>query len=555
MRVRLLSQGTGSFRLEAFDPAGVPVLTVASFANRPLDPAQLQTRVGAESSLFTVERASLTLADPHSSAPTRIAAVGDLHLREGLRAEHHLDLEALLGAIEAGADVPDVLLMAAPVASRKMPEAAVAVAEDLLGLLQQFLAAEPLAATRLVLVTEGALAAAEGEVPDPCLAPALGLLRSAVSEHPGRFCAIDLDGSEASLEALPAALRAGETELALRDGRASVARLAVGAEVLTPPPGTWRLDATKPGTLESLALVESPDAAGPLGPGEVRVQMQAGGLNFRDVMIALGLYPDAGVPIGSEGAGLVVEVGPEVTDFTPGERVMGLIPNAFAPLARADGRTIARVPANWSFEQAAAVPIAFLTASYALGELADLRAGERVLIHRGAGGVGMAAIQLAQGIGADVFATASPGKWKVLEELGIPPERIASSRDLDFEEKFLQATGDEGVDVVLNSLAGDFVDASLRLLPRGGRFLELGKTDVRAPNRIAAVHPGVSYRAFDLTEAGPERIGRMLTEVLEAFAAGELRHYPISTRSVCEAPAAFRLLREGANVGKLVLTP
>ncbi|HEY3552407.1 MAG TPA: type I polyketide synthase, partial [Solirubrobacterales bacterium] len=151
-------------------------------------------------------------------------------------AQRYPDLKVLLATIEEGVEAPDLLLIGAPCPHAKVPKAAAAAAEDLLGLLQQFLAAEPLAATRLVVVTEGALAAADGEVSDPRLAPALGLLRSAASEHPGRFCAVDLDGSEASLGALPAALGTGETELALREGRASVARasraklLAAGEE-------------------------------------------------------------------------------------------------------------------------------------------------------------------------------------------------------------------------------------------------------------------------------------------------------------------------------------
>ena len=142
------------------------------------------------------------------------------------------------------------------------------------------------------------------------------------------------------------------------------------------------------------------------------------------------------------------------------------------------------------------MPTVFLTAHYGLGDLAGLSAGEKVLIHAGAGGVGMAAIQLAHHRGAEVFATASPAKHDVLREAGVAPERIASSRDLDFKEKFLELTDGAGVDVVLNSLAREFVDASLDLLPRGGRFLEMGKTDVRDAERVAAEHPGVAYRAY-----------------------------------------------------------
>ena len=234
---------------------------------------------------------------------------------------------------------------------------------------------------------------------------------------------------------------------------------------------------------------------------------------------------------------------------------MGLLSDAFSPLARGDARTLVEVPSSWSFEQAAALPIVYLTACYALRDLADLKAGERVLIHAGAGGVGMAAIGLARRLGGEVFATASPAKWGALEKLGIAPERIASSRDLEFKDKFLSETEGEGMDVVLNALAGEFVDASLELLLRGGRFIEMGKTDIREVEQVAADHPGVSYSAFDVSEAGPERCGEMLVELVALYEGGDLQGPPLAIWDMRRAPEAFRHLREGRNVGKVILTP
>ncbi len=224
-------------------------------------------------------------------------------------------------------------------------------------------------------------------------------------------------------------------------------------------------------------------------------------------------------PIGGEAAGVVAAIGPEVEGLKPGDRVFGLLPNAFAPLAIADQRLLMLLPAGWSFAEGAAMPIVFCTAYYGLLDLAELKAGERVLIHAGAGGVGMAAIQLAHHFGAEVFATASPAKWETLRGLGLDEDHIASSRTLEFREKFLATSGGEGVDVVLDSLAREFVDASLELLPRGGRFLEMGKTDIRDPEQVAADHPGVAYRAFNLPEVPAERCGEMLRELTELFAA------------------------------------
>ena len=190
-----------------------------------------------------------------------------------------------------------------------------------------------------------------------------------------------------------------------------------------------------------------------------------------------------------------------------GDRVLGLADGGFGPVAVADARLLVPVPDGWSFAQAAAVPVAFATAWYALVDLAGARAGQRLLVHAATGGVGMAAVAIARQLGLEVFATASPGKHGVLRAMGLDEAHVASSRDGGFEAAFLAATGGAGMDIVLNALAGELTDASLRLLPRGGTFAEMGKTDLRDPARVAADHPGVAYRAFDLGEAGPGPAG------------------------------------------------
>ena len=206
------------------------------------------------------------------------------------------------------------------------------------------------------------------------------------------------------------------------------------------------------------------------------------------------------------------------------------------------------------FAEAASVPVVFLTAYYALSDLAGLRPGRRLLVHAAAGGVGMAAVQLARHWGAEVFGTAGPGKWSVLRTQGFDEAHLANSRTLEFAERFRTATGGEGVDVVLNSLAREFVDASLRLLRPGGHFLEMGKTDIREADEVARRHPDVAYRAFDLQDAGPDRIQEMLGELVALFEQGVLRPLPITTWDVRRAPEAFRYLSQARNVGKIVLT-
>ncbi|NLT07729.1 MAG: KR domain-containing protein, partial [Solirubrobacterales bacterium] len=409
------------------------------------------------------------------------------------------------------------------------------------------------AVARLAIVTQGAVAAGERESPDPAAAAVWGLVRAAAREHPGRFALVDVDRSAASEAALPAALATGAPEIAVRDGRLLAPRREpVAPAPLAAPAGPWRAVSGE-GTVERLRLVDHPAPDDPLGPLDVRIELRAVGLNFRDVMVGLGFDVPGGLLLGSEGAGVVVEVGAAVTDLRPGERVMAAAEGAFASTVVVDRRAVVPIPAGWTFRQAAAIPVAFLTAAHGLFGVAGLRGGERVLVHAAAGGVGLAAVQLARRAGARVLATANPSKWGALTAAGVDPADIASSRDAGFAERLLDRTGGAGVDVVLNSLAGDLVDASLLLLPRGGRFVELGKTDLRDPARVAAEHPGVDYGAFNLFDLEPERLGALLADTVAGFERGELDHLPQTAWSLAQAPEALRRLRDGANVGKAVV--
>ncbi|NGO15333.1 type I polyketide synthase [Streptomyces sp. HC44] len=425
-----------------------------------------------------------------------------------------------------------------------------------LALLQAWLADDRLAGSRLVLVTRAAVATAPDADVDPDGAAAWGLARSAQTENPGRVGLLDVASAADCRIALP--LIGAEPQLAVRNGALLVPRLgrATAGSALVPPAGVtaWRLGVRDRGTLDHLALEPCPEALVPLGDGEIRIAVRAAGVNFRDVLNTLGLYPGDPGLLGLEGAGVVTEVGPGVTGLGVGDRVMGLFSGAFGPVAVADHRRVALMPVAWTYAQAASAPIVFLTAYHALVDLAGLAAGERVLIHAAAGGVGMAAVQLARHLGAEVYGTASPGKWDALRDLGLDGANLASSRTLDFESAFGAATADRGMDVVLNSLAGEFVDASLRLLPRGGRFVEMGKTDLRDPGLVTADHPGVDYRFFDLLQEPPERIAELLTAVLRLLSSGALTPLPLSAWDVRRAPEAFRHVSQARHIGKVVLT-
>ncbi|MGB2572479.1 SDR family NAD(P)-dependent oxidoreductase [Micromonospora citrea] len=594
LRVRLTRVAPHAIALTVADATGAPVAEVASLAMRPISRAELGARDAAvDDALFRLDWQPL--AAPEPVAPARVVALG----RAVGAFPHHADLAALARAVDAGAPPPDAVL--APLFRPATPDIAVpyataadggrapggtaadgptaadgaarasvdgrnpaggdrarAVAAEALALVQGWLADPRWAATPLVLLTRGAVGVhSPAEVDDPDAATAWGLVRSAQSEHPDRFVLLDAD-TPPDADQLAAVLATGEPQVALRGGAPHAPRLARRAEAATLiPPATataWRLDAPARGSLDTLVLAATDAADVPLGPLEVRVRVRAAGLNFRDVLNALGLYPGDPGPPGGEAAGVVTEVGAEVTDLRPGDRVLGVFVGCFGPVAVTDRRLLVPMPDGWTYAQAASVPVVFLTAYHGLVDLARLRPGEAVLVHAAAGGVGMAAVQLARHLGAEVYATASPAKWPVLRAMGVPDSHLASSRTLDFEAHFRAVTGGRGVDVVLDSLAREFVDASLRLLPRGGRFVEMGKTDLRDPDRVAADHPGVAYQAYDLTTVDPARIQRMLVELMDLFAAGTLTPLPVRAWDVRQAPDAFRYVQQARHVGKVVLT-
>ncbi|MFF2351077.1 type I polyketide synthase [Kitasatospora sp. NPDC058115] len=577
LRVRLAPAGPDAVSLLAADATGRPVATVDSLVLRPVaaDGFARARRAEQQDGLYRITWPTVALPaapgadaehadwalldhaapeDPNGSLATALAA--ELAAADA-RLTVHPGLTALTTALDDGATPPHLVLAAVAPGGEHAADVH-RTTREVLGLVTAWLAEERTARSRLVLLTRGAVAPEAGEsVADPAQAAAWGLVRSAQSENPDRILLVDLDGHPDSVRALTAVPAAGEPQLALRRGAAHAPRLArtePGA-ALHPAPGAsgWRLTTDGTGTLDGLALTENPAATAPLGEGQVRIAVRAAGVNFRDALIALGMYPGA-ASLGSEAAGIVVETGPGVTGRAVGDRVFGMVPEAFGPLAVADHRMVARMPRGWTFAQAASAPIAYLTAYYALVDLAGLRPGQSLLVHSAAGGVGMAATQLARHLGAEVYGTASPGKWAALRADGLDEAHLASSRTLDFAPHFLAATGGRGVDVVLNSLAGEYVDASLRVLADGGHFLEMGKTDVRDAAAVAAAHPGASYRAFDTIEAGPDRIGAMLGALVELFERGVLRPLPVTGWDVRQAPDALRHLSQARHTGKLVLT-
>jgi polyketide synthase 12 len=528
-RVRVAPVAGGGWSVTLADHAGGLVASVGSLVLRAL-PADGRP---AES-LFRVEWVP---AEPGPVPAVRRAVLGDDAGLEVPGAAGYPDLAGLVGS---GDPVPDVVV-------------ACCGAGDGLDLVQDWLAAGSLSGSRLVVVTQRAVDAGPGCPVEVGASPVWGLVRVAASEHPGRFVLADVDVLAGSGDLIVAGAALGEREFAVRGGQLRVPRLTrVVPGLRLPEAGSgWRLGVGERGTVEGLR-VDAVDGQRPLGPGEVRVGVRVAGVNFRDVLNVLGMYPgDAGLP-GLEGAGVVLETGPGVTGLMPGDAVMGLFTGAFSPVAVTDARLVTRVPAGWSLAQAAAAPVVFLTAWYALVELAGLRPGESVLVHAAAGGVGMAAVQVARFLGAEVFATASPGKWPAVRALGVDGDHLASSRSTEFEGTFLAATGGRGIDVVLDALAGEFVDAGLRVTAPGGRFVEMGKADIRDPAHVRDAH-GVGYQAFDLLAADPDVIAGMLTVLAPLFADGTLVPTPVACWDVRRAAEAFRFLSQARHTGKVVL--
>ncbi len=452
VRARFTALAADAMSVEVADAAGLPVLTVRSLVTRPMTAEQLHAAVTAAAG--SPEHGPLEVVwspiSPHRNITEQSTQLPVLSWE---------DLGAGAGSDGEGASGGGVVVWEYRSAAGDVVGSVYDATHAALKVLQCWLIENR--AGILVVLTHRAVGLAGEDVSDLAAAAVWGLVRSAQAEHPGRIVLIDTD---AAVDAAVLAA-AGEPQLLVRAGGVHAARLAPAPPLLALPEGesAWRLAAGGSGTLEDVAIQPCPQAHAPLQAGRVRVAVAAVGVNFRDVVAALGMYPGQAPVLGAEGAGVVIETGPDVADVAVGDAVMGLVAGT-GPLAVVDEQMLVKVPRGWSPAEAAGVPVAFLTAMYGLADLAAIRAGESVLVHAATGGVGMAAVQLARQWGLEIFVTASRGKWDTLRAMGFDEDHIGDSRTLGFAEKFLSVTEGRGVDVVLNSLAGEFVDASLRLL-------------------------------------------------------------------------------------------
>ena len=369
---------------------------------------------------------------------------------------------------------------------------------------------------------------------------------------------IDLDPS--SLAAKPDLMSEllspdGENHIAYRSGRRQIARMvrAGGGEhrLLLPEESAWALAPDPDGSFEKPYVKPLPPHS--LEPRQVRVAVEAAGLNFWDVFRSLGFIEEGN--LGREMCGFVIEVGSQVTSVAVGDHIVGLGFGAFAAEMVTHEELVATATPGVSVTALATVPSAFVSAALSF-ELSGLEAGDRVLVHAGAGGVGLAAIQLAQASKAEVFATASARKRGYLRSLGV--QHVFDSRRTEFARQILEATGGAGVDMVLNSLTGEgFIDASLSCLTQGGRFVEMARRDILSVEEMTAVRPDVAYSILELDvlkKTEPERVGRVLRGVMERLSAGELRPIIHSRWPLAEAGSALRFMRSARHLGKIVVT-
>lgn len=432
---------------------------------------------------------------------------------------------------------------------------------------------------RVVLLTRNGRSAPDGtsmKVDGLTQAPLATLLRTVANEV-GEIDMTEIDADVAQIEAMDTLIDAilaptAENEIVLRESGAYVPRLKrVWDNELDPQDlyipkdnedRNFFVTMKNPGVIDNLELIEC--GFDELGPDDVRIAVKAVGLNFRDVMAVTGLLPKeaegepAWTNLGLEFGGVITEKGSNVTEYDIGDRVMGMGKRCLQRYLKTSKLALARIPEHISFEEASTIPSAFATAHYALNRVGRMQKGEKVFIHVATGGVGTAAVQMAKNVGAEIFATAgNDEKRALLKEWGVP--HIMNSRDLTWADEVARITNGKGVDVLLNSLPGAYIEKGLEAMAPYGRYLEIGKRDVYADSSIGmkVLRKNISVSVLDLAAMGVERpdlLGSMFRELTEAFVRRELEPLPLVSFPVSEVADSIRFMSQAKHVGKVVVT-
>ncbi len=433
---------------------------------------------------------------------------------------------------------------------------------------------------------------AHTDATDPHLGMILGLARTVRSESDMKFATLDLDG----LNSLPSAevvqtilsvagrifgdgaTSSPDMEFQERQGALSVLKVVEDTEMddfveqntnpstapfLQPFKQSGRplkLTVGSKGALDTLHFIDDTTVSTPLHPDEVSIEVKVTSMNFKDIMVSMGEVPSP--YLGVECAGVINAVGSNVSDFKVGDRVCASSEGAYSTYTRCKGTSVARIPDYMSFEAAATVPVVFCTAYYGLFDVARLQRGESVLIHAAAGGVGQAAIMLSKMVGAEIYATVGSQAKKtfLMETYGISEDRIFFSRDIAFAKGIKEATGGRGVDVVLNSLAGDSLRATWECIAHFGRFVEIGKRDILGNSglEMGVFENNATFASVDLTVVANERpltMRRILDDVFKLLGYGLIKPIsPTTTMPISNIEVAFRALQSGKVHGKILVT-
>lgn len=577
--LRTAGEDTASGDVSLLDPDGRPIALVTGMVLKRIASASagaVMRRNGWFHQIAWHRRALPAAPEPAKRGFVLVTDSGGVlrAVGDALRAAGHRVLE-----IEAHEDAAPMISAAAPVGplvivyGRSLDPSESAAGQlgagtrylsELLAIVQAATSSSSTAS--LAIVTRNAQKIGGSDpAPSPPSAALWGFLRTVDHEHPElRAKRIDLGGALQDVGQLAAELAAesaGE-EVALRRGERWVASIAEGiaARASAAPRAIagacFRAEIPEPGLIDNLRL----RAVSPPVPerGRVAIDVRAASLNFLNVLAVVGQYHRGEGPLGVECAGTIAEVGPDVTGFAVGDPVLAFGYHGLGSRIIADAKLTFPKPGQLGWEAAASLPIVFLTAYYGLVHLARVQPGDKVLVHAAAGGVGLAAIQICRMIGAEVFATTgTQPKQEYLRGLGI--RRVMSSRTLEFADQIAEATGGVGVDVVLNSLANEFIQTSLDCLAPYGRFVEIGKRDIYA-NRTLGLLPFskcLSYFAVDLDRQArerPDEVAALWREVWTRFETGSLAPLPIEGFPISAIKGAFRHMARAEHVGKVVLS-
>jgi polyketide synthase 12 len=539
LRVRLTPAGEHGYALAAADPSGTEVITVEELTLREVSASQLAAVADA---MLHMRWVSVPVA-AHRGASWACVGIEDPEILAGLSdsgavVQRYPDLAALHTALADHRTAPDVVAVAPGVrgmpAEHAVTDAAHATAVQMLGLIQDWLASDRLAGARLVVLTRNAVVTGTGQgAANLAAAPLWGLVRSAITENPGRVGVIDVDGSGESYRSVAASAASGEPQLALRRGMAMAPRLvrAVASEALTLPAGKvdWQLAAGVAGPRNRLVLEPGDAAAACLGSGQLRVAVHAvGAEGLRTLAVG-----DQLRPVGSAAAGVVVEVGPDVVGFALGDRIVGFLWDAFAQHAVADCHAVVRMPRYWTYQQAVAAA-ELAPVHQVLVDLGELAAGHTALLSGEPGGLTPAAVLLVRALGASLLVSAAGAQHARLAALGVDRRRIRAPREAGMDDWVVRLSGRPTVDIVIDCGGGTSSPGVATEPPwAGSRRVDL-------PAAVAQV-PAERWLA------GLQAIGHLAE-------SGQLWPPSVTARDLRQADQVLRALEGGAEHRGLVLT-